>query len=186
MRILTSACFIFFVSTICNAQNKGYTINESLKSTIDKKNLTAPMSAVMNIEWLENGKDMSPLPEAPAYSVYVVLKDTIRIVLMPVFTPGIAVMIDFLGDSVSRVYFVQSPRDQDNKSLKKSPSDKEYTASIVVPAKTYKLTLSQKPTIKQAITGYLEFESENYYQKSNGPDDKKSYKARAWFVAEKQ
>src|SRR5690554_338825 len=82
---------------------------------------------------------------------------------------GFGYQIDLFQDTCIVRHFAKS--DAEIYKLKKTDS---LTFGVSVPCKSYKLTLTEKPTIKKGeiISGIIELESEDYYEVSNGDENK--------------
>jgi hypothetical protein len=104
-------------------------------------------------------------------------KDTISVILSPMMSPGNGViMINFYNDTVT-AFFVNAPRDGE-KRFKHLLTDSAYQRSIQVSPVACKIFVAEKPQKGKRITGYIEFESEPFYQKEN---IKESFQTKGFF-----
>jgi hypothetical protein len=166
-------------------RHNGYTIDPAVNKAIKKKDISEG-HASLDAEWIENDKPaIFPLSSTgmPCYAFYGVESDTTKIDIFSMFGT-IGLRICLYKDSTWVFHFV-SFRNRDSRTFKQHLDDKEYQFSPDAKAKKYKLVLTEELKIGEPIKGYVEFESVDFYQKTEAGDKKRNYNAKGYFRAKK-
>lgn len=167
------------------SKHGSYTIDPVVNKVIKKKDVSEGQ-ALLDVEWVENGKPATfPLSSTgmPCYAFYGIEKDTTRIDIYSMLGI-IGIRICVYNDSVWVFHFVSS-RNRESRTFKQHPDDKEYQFSPDANAKKYKLVISEELKAGEPINGYVEFESVDFYQKTEAGDKKRNYNAKGYFRAKK-
>ena len=177
---------LLLLSCSSKAQNKletkfSYTIDSTIKTKIEKMKFAFGDGAVLDTKLMVNDKESTiPLLGAkgtPCYAMMQQKKDTIMILLMPMWSPGYGAIDIYLYNDTAVAYNVTAPRDGE-KRFKHALTDTVYESYANAKAIKCNIILAAKPQWGKPIQGYIEFEGEDFYQRDEG---KQSYQAKGYF-----
>jgi hypothetical protein len=175
-----------FISSSSKAQNEtgkqfSYKIDSTISYKIEKMKFAFEDGAVLDTELMINDKESNmPLlsgKSTPCYAMMLKEKDTIRVLLLPMWSPGHGAVIINLYNDTAVAFHDTSPRDGE-KRFKRSLSDTTYESYAHAQAIKCNIILAGKPQWGKPIQGYIEFEGESFYTKDDG---KQSYNAKGYF-----
>jgi len=187
---------LFFISTLCviviscgqtpkPVNNGAYIIDPGIRSTVDKKVKSGRglIMTSMDFRMFENdsivddtyanGKSIDECMTMSSLD-----GDTINITGFLGMTAAFGYQIALFKDTCIVRHFIKS--DAEIYKLKRSDS---LTFGISVPCKTYKLTLTAKPTFKKGdvVEGIIELMSDEYYEVANGNETKYKMQLTGYF-----
>ena len=165
--------------------NGSYIIDNSVKSKVDKKikshnginTSSMDFKLVQNdslvIDTYAEGKSIDECMTFTELS-----GDTINITGFAGMFAGFGYQIALFRDTCMVRHFAKS--DAEIYALHKNDS---LNFGVAVPCKTYKLTLSERPTFKQGevLEGIIELTSEDYYEVANGDSKKCNVRLTGYF-----
>lgn len=160
-----------------------YLIDPAINKEIKKKKISDGMAS-LDIIWLENEKAATfPLSskDTPCYAIYSAEKDTIRIDIYTILGMS-GIRISVYKDSCWIFHFVSS-KNRESRNFKQNLNEKIYRFSPDAQAKHYKLVLVKELKPTGLIEGYVEFESVDFYQRTENSDKKRRYDAKGVFRA---
>jgi hypothetical protein len=178
----------------CNAQTEHipagtYGIDPSIKTAVDKsiKKDGNMVLGHMDIKMFEDDKEIhntfntdKKIPFLTRTNIY---GDIISISGFSGMFAGFGFILNIRGDSCE--IFFNIATDAPN-VYKLNATDTTYTSGLLVPTTSSKVILSEKPNIKaltkfKPLDGYVEFESREYYEKSNGKDKRFKIAIKTYF-----
>ena len=187
---LLNSLFLFIALTSCGQTQKpfdngSYIVDNSIKQQVDKKvkSYNGVNLSSMDVKLFENDSVI-----ADTYSkgksidecmTFTTLEgDTINITGFAGMFAGFGYQIALFKDTCIIRHYAKS--DAEIYKLHKNDS---LEFGVSVPCKTYKLTLSHKPTFKkdEVLEGIIELTSEDYYEVANGDETKCKIKLTGYF-----
>ena len=165
--------------------NGAYIVDNSIKSQVDKKvkSLNGVTISSMDFRMYENDSligDTYPTGKSidECMTMTTLQGDTININGFMGMFAGFGYQIVLFKDTCIVRHFAKS--DAEIYKLQKNDS---LEFGISVPCKTYKLTLSKKPTFKkgEVLEGIIELTSDNYYAVANGKESKYKMQLTGYF-----
>ena len=171
---------------IPNSQAIKYVVDPSIKDSVDfyVKTDDKPNYQLMTIGQKKGSKD-NYLSGLFATSFFV-SGDTSIIMLFPKESPSGGFRINIIGDSSKSFHFIMGYDQEDTSGfIKLNRTDTAYKNELLVPLKICKLVLSRKPEFKTGETfeGFIEFESQVYFYKSESKDKKLPDGELQWYIS---
>jgi hypothetical protein len=168
--------------------NGAYVVDQSIKAKVDKKvkSFNGVTMTSMDFKMFENDSIVADT-YAKGKSVGECMTmtsldgDTINITGFMGMFAGFGYQIALFKDTCIVRHFMKS--DAEIYKLKKTDS---LAFGISVPCKTYKLTLTNKPTFKKGdiVEGIIELTSDEYYEVANGNERKYKMQLTGYFKTE--
>lgn len=167
------------------SENGVYVVDPSVKATVDKKvkSFNGMTMSSMDFKMYENDRLIvdtyskgKSIDECMTMSTFQ--GDTINIVGFIGMFAGFGYQIALMKDTCIVRHFAKS--DAEIYKLNKNDS---LEFGISVPCKTYKLTLSKRPTFKKGeiLEGIIELTSDDYYEVANGKESKYKMQLTGYF-----
>jgi len=167
------------------SNNSAYTVDNSVKAKVDKKvkSFNGVTMSSMDFRMYENdsligdtyakGKSIDE-----CMTMSTLQGDTINIVGFMGMFAGFGYQIELFKDTCIVRHFAKS--DAEIYKLNKNDS---LEFGVSVPCKTYKLTLSKKPTFKKGeiVEGIIELTSDDYYEVANGKESRYKMQLTGYF-----
>ncbi len=161
-----------------------YKIDPVIKKELAKKNIKGSMASLDTHFFIDGKETDIPFltgPGIPRYTLSTRQKDSIMVSLIPMLTPGNGMLnMRFYGDTV-KAWILNSPKDEE-KRFKHKLSDKAYQHGVEVAPASCTIIIAEKPLAGKPIEGYIDFESEDYFMKEDGKDQKCSYRIKGYFI----
>lgn len=178
----------------CNAQTKDialgtYAVDPSITTAATnsiKMDGTMPLGQ-MDIKMFENDKEIhntfNTTKKIPFLTRTNIYGDVISLTGFAGMFAGFGFMLNIRGDSCEIFFLVKT---DDPYIYKLNITDSVYKTGLLVPCTSGKIILSKKPdgkTLTQTnpLEGYIELESQEYYQKADGHDDKFKVLIKTYF-----
>jgi hypothetical protein len=168
--------------------NGAYVVDQSIKAKVDKKvkSFNGVTMSSMDFKMFENDSIVADT-YAKGKSVDECMTmtsldgDTINITGFMGMFAGFGYQIALFKDTCIVRHFIKS--DAEIYKLNKTDS---LTFGVSVPCKTYKLTLTNKPTFKKGdiVEGIIELMSDEYYEVANGNERKYKMQLTGYFKTE--
>lgn len=163
-----------------------YTVDPSIKDSVNfyVKPDGKTSYQLMSIGQKKNSKD-NYLSGLFAFSNFV-SKDTCVILIFPRESPSGGFRINIIGDSSKSFHFIIGYDMEDTSGfLKLHQSDTTYKNELLVPPTTCKLILSKRPEFKEGeiFEGFIEFESQVYYYKTEPKGKKLPDGELQWYIS---
>ena|SRR5688572_5649208 len=195
--ILTVAALLcLFSCSSKKGSNKsfGYVIDKNIKAEVEKR-ITKEEGMIlgqMDVRLLENDMEVQSTfgkdKKIPFFTMTSVNKDLISISGIAGMFSGFGFELYIQGDSCGVFLYITT---DDPEIYKAEKTDTAYKGGLLVPTRNSKVILSRMPNPKELsaskpLEGYVEFESKEFYQKSDDGDEDKKIKMfiKAYFKTE--
>ncbi len=168
--------------------NSTYFVDQSIKAKVDKKvkSFNGMTMSSMDFKMFENdsivGDTYAKGKSIDECMTMTSLKgDTINITGFIGMFAGFGYQIALFKDTCIVRHFIKSDAE-----MYKLNKDDSLSFGVSVPCKTYKLTLTNKPTFKKGdiVEGIIELTSDEYYEVANGNERKYKIQLTGYFRTE--
>ena len=178
-------CFLSCKSQPADSLKQGLIIDPAIEQKVtrlyNKGDITE--ASRFDVEIFENDRQKSVTPlsgkSVPHYAVRNLNGDSLVIVFTNMTGVGFGMAITVTSD-ICKVQHVVSSRGDDR--IFKTNPDSIYKRGLTVPGKFYLILNKRKPDSRDERTyGYVEYSSDEYYEKTEGGDVKRRVKYKGYF-----